>query len=215
MKKYLLIAAAFMLLPICLPQLQAQVTIGSESMPDPNAVLDLQSNGKWGLLLPRVGLVQTNNPAPLSAHVTGMVVYNTNSSGVAPYAVTPGYYYNDGTQWIRLADVNTAMPSGSWIYCPPFTLDWTLNVTGKSVNLFDVYTKNFSSMPSTAQAASPGAPNIVANLVTDPTQFYYVVTSYPASITNVSINGSGVMTYDCTAVVPQSTDYLTIILIKK
>jgi len=218
-----LVVAMFLFLPVCFIQLQAQVTIGNLSNPNPDAVLDLESNTKLGLLLPCVKLVQTNKSAPMSEHVVGMVVYNTDSAGVAPYSVIPGYYYNDGSQWVRLTDQKTtmqtdqnlAMPSGSWIYCPPFTLDWTLNVTGKNVDLFDVYTKNFSNMPSTIQAASPGAPSTVDNLITDPTQFYYVVTSYPESITNVAINNSGVMTYDCTSIAPKSTDFISIIFIKK
>ncbi len=90
-------------------QIRAQVTIGSNAAPDANALLDLknQSNvnaSTKGLLLPRVQLKATDNFAPLSAHVMGMVVYNTATAGIAPNDVTPGYYYNNGSKWIRLAD---------------------------------------------------------------------------------------------------------------
>src|SRR5690554_1177306 len=67
-----------------------------------NAVLDVQSSNK-GLLLPRLELTATNNVAPLSAHVEGMTVYNTATAGAGETAVTPGYYYNDGTKWVRIA----------------------------------------------------------------------------------------------------------------
>lgn len=69
---------------------------------NPNAALQVDSASK-GFLLPRLALTATNNFAPLTAHVAGMTVYNTATEGVAPNNVTPGYYYNDGTQWVRIA----------------------------------------------------------------------------------------------------------------
>lgn len=69
---------------------------------NPNAALQVDSASK-GFLLPRLALTATNNFAPLTAHVAGMTVYNTVTAGVAPNNVTPGYYYNDGTQWVRIA----------------------------------------------------------------------------------------------------------------
>ena len=79
--------------------LKAQVTIGDQSTPDPDAVLDLRSNLKLGLLLPRLPLQATTSFSPMSAHVAGMVVYNTATAG----DVTPGFYYDDGTQWVRVS----------------------------------------------------------------------------------------------------------------
>jgi hypothetical protein len=67
-----------------------------------NSVLEMESTNK-GMLLPRVGLSATDNVAPLTAHVAGMVVYNTATAGSGATAVSPGYYYNDGSQWVRLA----------------------------------------------------------------------------------------------------------------
>ena len=67
-----------------------------------NAALQVDSASK-GFLLPRLTLTATNNFAPLTAHVAGMTVYNTATTGTAPNNVTPGYYYNDGTQWVRIA----------------------------------------------------------------------------------------------------------------
>ncbi|MFY7884695.1 MAG: hypothetical protein ACOVOV_07630 [Dolichospermum sp.] len=66
--------------------------------PNANAQLELNSTNK-GLLLPRVALSATNNAAPLAAHVTGMVVYNTATASSGNTAVTPGLYINDGTKW--------------------------------------------------------------------------------------------------------------------
>lgn len=84
----------------------AQVTqqkIGNNpTLINPNAALEVESTNK-GILLPRLGLTATNSFAPLAAHVAGMTVYNTAIAGTAPNNVTPGYYYNDGTQWVRVA----------------------------------------------------------------------------------------------------------------
>lgn len=80
----------------------SQVGIGTTN-PNPNALLDIDAtNTPGGLLLPRVGLTGTNSFAPLTANIEGMVIYNTATAGVAPNNVTPGYYYNDGSGWIRV-----------------------------------------------------------------------------------------------------------------
>lgn len=77
-----------------------------------NSMLEVESTNK-GLLLPRVALTGTANFAPLTAHVAGMVVYNTATAG----DVTPGYYYNDGAKWVRtggssnLTQVNLSSPT--------------------------------------------------------------------------------------------------------
>lgn len=78
----------------------AQVTIGSSVSPDPNSVLELISNNKKGLLLPRLELQSLISPAPLTEHVEGMVVYNTGTN------IEKGYYYNDGNQWIHISNAN-------------------------------------------------------------------------------------------------------------
>jgi len=74
------------------------VGIGAESFtPDPSAMLEVKSNDK-GFLPPRVELTGTANASPLSAHIQGMIVYNTATAG----DVTPGLYLNDGTKWTAL-----------------------------------------------------------------------------------------------------------------
>lgn len=86
---------------ILVTKIQAQVNIGANTAPNANAMLEISGNTQ-GLLLPRVALASTTSFAPLLAHVTGMTVYNTATAGTAPNNVTPGYYYNDGTQWIKI-----------------------------------------------------------------------------------------------------------------
>ncbi|WP_411029844.1 hypothetical protein [Spongiimicrobium sp. 3-5] len=75
----------------------AQIGIGTTT-PNPDAALEIAAVDK-GLLLPRVALTGTNNASPLSAHVEGMVVYNTTNSS----NLDPGYYFNDGSKWVKLA----------------------------------------------------------------------------------------------------------------
>lgn len=77
--------------------------------PNADSDLELGSSDK-GLLLNRVALTGTANAAPLSAHVAGMTVYNTATAG----DVTPGYYYNDGTVWVRVADASTVTGDHDW-----------------------------------------------------------------------------------------------------
>src|SRR5690554_5491974 len=95
----------------------SQQKIGQNPMTiNPNAVLDIESNNK-GLLLPRLALTATDNVAPLTAHVAGMTVYNTATNGDDETAVTPGYYYNDGTQWVRSEEHTSELQSRPHLVC--------------------------------------------------------------------------------------------------
>jgi hypothetical protein len=79
-----------------------KMTDGTENRAyNTDALIDMQSTSK-GLLLPRVELTGTTAAAPLANHTAGMVVYNTVSAGSGGTAVSPGYYYNDGTQWVKI-----------------------------------------------------------------------------------------------------------------
>jgi len=95
MKKIFLLAGIFALLSVL--TINAQVTIGKNQQPDPNAVLDLQSNDTLGMLLPRVVLTDTLSASPLAENVPGMMVYNTTASGDGN--VVEGVYINDGRRW--------------------------------------------------------------------------------------------------------------------
>lgn len=69
--------------------------------PDASAMLDIQSTDK-GLILPRVMLNSTNLAAPITSPALSLLVYNMNTAGSGSTAVTPGFYYWDGTQWVAL-----------------------------------------------------------------------------------------------------------------
>ncbi|MFC3813264.1 hypothetical protein [Lacihabitans lacunae] len=87
----------------------AQVKIGNNPTTiNANSVLEIESTNK-GLLLPRLALSGTAQAAPLSAHVAGMVAYNTATVS----DVTPGYYYNDGTKWLKIGGNTSSLLSGA------------------------------------------------------------------------------------------------------
>ncbi|WP_418121705.1 hypothetical protein ACNFU2_11365 [Chryseobacterium sp. PTM-20240506] len=97
MKNYLSLKALPLVFALTFPVITlAQVGINTTN-PNTNAVLDVNSANK-GLLPPRVALTATSQPAPLTAHVAGMVVYNTASVN----GLSPGLYLNDGTKWGQL-----------------------------------------------------------------------------------------------------------------
>lgn len=172
--------------------INAQVTIGSNAEPNANAVLDLQSSTK-GLLLPRLALTRTDNAAPLSAHTAGMTVYNTATSDDSvpfEYYVSPGLYYNDGTKWVRLP-----MGYTNWFYMPSVAFDTSISATGLTKNLYTLYYNQFH----TPLVKSTGAPASVP-YIPAATDLYYYITDYDTNVfRNVSINASGVMTYDVNA----------------
>lgn len=75
--------------------------------PNASALLDVDAapaNDK-GILIPRITLTQTSSNAPIGGGVaTSLMVYNTATAN----DVTPGYYYWDGTKWVRLLGSNNA-----------------------------------------------------------------------------------------------------------
>jgi hypothetical protein len=78
-----------------------EVAIGTTA-PNASALLDLTSSNK-GLLPPRVALTaKSGTSTPIASPATGLIVYNTASAGTGGDAVTPGYYYFNGTIWTRM-----------------------------------------------------------------------------------------------------------------
>ena len=78
----------------------AQTGIGTTS-PSPSAKLEVASTNQ-GFLPPRIALTATNAASPVTSPATGLLVFNTETAGIAPNNVTPGYYYWNGSLWVRL-----------------------------------------------------------------------------------------------------------------
>jgi hypothetical protein len=184
---------------------QAQVTIGSDIEPNPNALLDLKQTGDAlagtatkGLLLPRVALVATNNAAPLAAHVAGMTVYNTattntSAPGYEPGTyVSPGFYYNTGLKWERLNFGIT-----NWFYMPSIEIDTSVAATAQTKDLYALYKAQFDGTgPNSIR--SPGAPTAIPYIPAANELYYYITYFDPAVFppTQISVSATGVLTYD-------------------
>lgn len=73
----------------------AQVGIGTTT---PDGTLDIFSTND-GVLIPRVALTSTTSALPLTAPTISELVYNSATI----FDVSPGYYYWNGTTWVKLA----------------------------------------------------------------------------------------------------------------
>jgi hypothetical protein len=198
----LLLVAAFV---FALPA-GAQVTIGSGESPDTDALLDLKETtagtSSKGLLLPRVALVKTTDPAPLSTHDKGMFVYNTTTS--AANGLTPGVYYNDGTKWM---EVGSGSGGKNQFYMPSIVLptdpanlpgaNYTTTGSGTAttftVNLYNLYKEQYQTSSTATSIKSTGAP--VLNVYTADQLHYYIVYFDNAVFSNVTISTAGSLSY--------------------
>ena len=207
--------------------MSAQVTIGSDTPPNSDALLDLKEDldgsSTKGLLLPRVALEATDLPAPLEAHVAGMTVYNTASSPsgtTAENVVSPGIYYNNGSKWERLS-----FSSLGWFYMPSIVIDVTTSGTFTR-DLYLEYVKQFedskdgelpteSPVAGTTLVKSPGAPNPFTRIFKAEDLFYYV-TGYDATVfSDLEITADGKLTYTIDTDNVSGATYMNIVFVEK
>ena len=99
----------------------ANVGIGT-STPNTSANLDVTASDK-GMLIPRVSLTASNLAGPITTPAISLLVYNTATAGTFPNNVTPGYYYWDGTKWIKFMVNNSNTTDLGYIVA------WTSNIT--------------------------------------------------------------------------------------
>jgi hypothetical protein len=100
MKKILLYTMVSALL-FCGKELDAQVAIGTDTLED-GAIFQMESDSK-GLLIPRVALTSRLDVATIDpSQVEGLWVYNTATAGSGNNRVSPGMYFWDGDEWVRL-----------------------------------------------------------------------------------------------------------------
>ncbi len=79
-------------------KLNAQLKVGNNPKTlNPNSLFEMESTNK-GMLMPRLALVHPDSFTPMTAHVKGMIVFNTDSTS----NVKPGLYYNSGTKWLKI-----------------------------------------------------------------------------------------------------------------
>jgi len=151
MKKILLIALSLYGMNVA-----AQVKIGNNPTSiNANSVLELESTNK-GVLYPRVALTATANAAPLTAHVAGMVVYNTATAN----DVIPGLYINDGAKWALIGGSAAAGTSGASVtaVCNGFTGTYTSGIPSSRS-----YTVTITNNTFAAVTVTPAVGDLVLN----------------------------------------------------
>lgn len=133
----------------------AQVGIGTTN-PHDDSILHIKSNNK-GVLFPFVPLIETSLPNPLSQHVSGMMVYNY----VERNDVTPGFYGNDGTKWIKMSSEPQTENVMSYV-------ELTENLTLTDVDFVEVLELKFIAVKKSAaidfSASGRGATNTSAGI---------------------------------------------------
>ena len=99
MKRILLFTILSLL--FCSKDLDAQVAIGTKTLDD-GAIFQMESSNK-GLLIPRVALTSRSDTSTIDpSQVEGLWVYNTAIAGSGNDRVSPGMYFWDGDEWIRI-----------------------------------------------------------------------------------------------------------------
>ena len=80
----------------------AQVGIGTTNVEN-GVEFQIESSTR-GILVPRIALTSRIIEAPVapSPIAVGVLVYNTATNGVGATAVSPGFYYWSGTEWVAL-----------------------------------------------------------------------------------------------------------------
>lgn len=79
-------------------KMNAQLKVGNNPKTiNSNALIEMESTSK-GMLMPRLALVHPDSFTPMTAHIKGMIVFNTDSTS----NVKPGLYYNSGTKWLKI-----------------------------------------------------------------------------------------------------------------
>ena len=98
MKKIYNFALAFGMLGASAPLFAQGVGINStNSAPNASAMLDVSATNK-GVLIPRIALTGTTDATTITTPTTSLIIYN--SATVSD--VTPGFYYWNGSRWVRL-----------------------------------------------------------------------------------------------------------------
>ncbi len=89
---------------------------GTGANPNASALLDIDDAGtnNKGLLIPRIPLTAINAAAPVTSPATSLLVYNTASASTGANAVSPGYYYWDGTKWVRFSYSASGSSANDW-----------------------------------------------------------------------------------------------------
>jgi hypothetical protein len=183
--------------------LSAQVTIGENSSPDKQAVLDLRSGNasNKGLLMPRVQLKAMNVTTPFADPLTkGMAVYHTGGN-----EFKEGVFFWNGKNWEPAGD--------TWFYMPSIPISTANPGNGqeREIDLYLEYTKQFEG---SEVAKNPGAPSLTLQ-IPQKEDFNYYVLGYDKNVFEImSVSDAGKMTYKVKAA-PTDASYINIVFVRK
>lgn len=138
--------------------------------PDPSAMLEIRADAK-GVLIPRIALVQTTSSSPISAPAVSLLVYNTATVN----DVTPGYYYWDGSKWVRLMDANST--HDAWLLTGNNATSSNFIGTTNAVD-FRVFTNNTERM----RVTSSGNVGIGTTTPTERLHVHYSYNNHKAAV---------------------------------
>lgn len=110
MKKNLLLLTALVVTQFSI----SQIGVGTTT---PRGAMEINST-TTGFIPPQVALTASNVAAPVvnpqgGAIASGTIVYNTATAGVSPNNVIPGYYFWNGSQWLKFS-TQTSTTSTEW-----------------------------------------------------------------------------------------------------
>lgn len=166
--------------------------------------------------------VNTRTPTEV-LHVEGTArVQELPKNGTASSIYTKG----DGTsstakdqtftaEKMVVADKNGVLGSirglANWFYMPSINIPTEPIGTGKEINLYQEFVKQFQTPKVKSEATAPA---IIPNLPAA-TDLYYYITDYDeAVLENVSVDANGKMKYDVKAA-PTETSYINIVFLLK
>lgn len=199
---------------------QAQRVGVNTRTPHPAAALEVAAqttaiSPELGMLIPRVNLVKTTTftlngvSADGTGHVAGMVVYNLATS----HDVRPGFYYNDGTKWVRVPDGVGAVEK-KWYYMPSINFDTSTIGATHTVDLYAEFQKQMAGTVGARRFTSAGAPAAVFALPAATALHYYVI-DYDTDVFDIqSLSATGVLTYKVKAEATEKT-YINIVFLEK
>ncbi|MBS1667986.1 MAG: hypothetical protein JST58_11475 [Bacteroidetes bacterium] len=180
MKKSVTLAFSILLL-LFYNHICAQVGIGT-STPNASAQLDVTATNK-GFLPPRVSLTSSTDLSTISSPATGLLVYNTASSGTSPNMVSPGYYFFNGASW---SPINSTYSPGQVIQ----TLILPYSSIGQSANTsISTTVPNYSTLATYNYTPASSSSTIIVEYNT-----VYVGSGYGTDdwYSRITVNGSQV-----------------------
>jgi hypothetical protein len=191
----------------------AQYGFGTNN-PNQKAIIDASTVTDKGFLIPKVALTGATDVSQIAVTNTeadkSLMIYNTATAGTSPNQVSPGFYYWNGTKWMRLGL--------TWFFMPAIKLDLSAGAHDGTnfpkVDLYAEYIKQFNATGTPATVASTDAPSVIP-FQYSATDFYYYVTYYDNTvISGVSIDGSGNLSYTVSGT-PTSATFMNIIFVVK